>query len=145
VLLLPALLVPLTAATLGFAGYSSASSPAHTSYPVKCISLTGTIGETGTISGCTESITGGSGTFSTADTSPATITWENGETTTVTFNNKRSGTLCQAAHMGTTYKITGTVTADTTGSITVGSTIKGAVCLHSKTTLSLAPKTTLKI
>jgi hypothetical protein len=147
-LLVPALLVPLAAATLAFAGVSSAASPAKASYPVKCKTLTGTVGTTGTISGCNGN-TGGSGSFPTVPSSSATVTWTNGDTTTASFNYASVSSSTQTCPSADSeYKITGTVSADTTGSIPVGSGLKGYVCLTSSGSLSLAPKakgsTTLK-
>ena len=138
-LLVPALLIPLAAATLAFAGVASASSP-KLSYPVKCSTLTGTVGTTGNISGCNGN-TGGSGSFPAVPSSSATLTWANGKTTTASFNYttvSSSSQTCPSAD--TEYKITGTVSADTTGSIPVGSGLKGFVCLNGSS-LSLAPKT----
>jgi alpha-tubulin suppressor-like RCC1 family protein len=119
---------------------SEGCTPTTVPQPVACTSLSATVGGTGTVSGCGGN-TGGSGTFPSSDTSPATVTWENGDTTTVSFSYSESGTACS---MGSTYKVTGSVTADTTGSIAVGSAIKGAVCLNG-TTVSLVPGTKFKI
>jgi hypothetical protein len=138
-LLVPALLVPLAAATLAFAGAASASSP-KLSYPVKCHALTGTVGATGTISGC-NGTTGGSGTFPAVPSSSATVTWANGKTTTASFNYSQVSSSTQTCPSSDSeYKITGTVSADTTGSIPVGSGLKGYVCLNGAS-LSLAPTT----
>jgi hypothetical protein len=136
-LLVPALLVPLAAATLAFAGVSSAASP-KLSYPVKCSHLTGTVGATGKISGCNGN-TGGSGSFPAVPSSSATVTWANGKTTKASFNYATVSSSAQTCPSSDSeYKITGTVSADTTGSIPVGSGLKGFVCL-SGNSLSLAP------
>jgi hypothetical protein len=145
-LLIPALLLPLAAATIAFAGSASASSP-KVSYPVKCHSLTGTVGATGTISGCNGN-TGGSGSFPAVPASSATVTWANGKTTKASFNYATVSSSAQTCPSSDSeYKITGTVSADTTGSIPVGSGLKGFVCLNGSS-LSLAPTskgaTTLK-
>jgi hypothetical protein len=149
-LLVPALLVPITAATLVFAGVASASSStkASTSYPVKCKKLTGTVGTTGTITSCNGN-TGGSGSFPAVPASSATVTWANGDTTTASFNYAEVSSSKQTCpSKDSEYEITGTVSADTTGSIPVGSGLKGYVCLSSSASLSLAPTkkgaTTLK-
>ncbi len=146
-LLVPALLVPLAVATLALAGVASAAKPAG-SYPVKCKTLTGTVGTTGTISGCNGN-TGGSGSFPTVPSSSATVTWSNGDSTTASFNYATVSSSTQTCPKSDTeYKITGTVSADTTGSIPVGSGLKGFVCLTSSGSLTLAPTakgaTTLK-
>ena len=108
---------------------------------MKCSKLTGTVGATGSITGCTGN-TGGSGSFPTVPASSATVTWANGDTTTASFNYATVSSSTQTCPSADSeYKITGTVSADTTGSIPVGSGLKGFVCLTSSGSLSLAPTT----
>jgi hypothetical protein len=71
-----------------------------------------------------------------------TITWTNGETTTISAHTSVAG---RGTCRGNSYelKVRGTVTADTTGSTRVNHVVKANLC-HSNTNgiVSLAPHTT---
>jgi hypothetical protein len=118
-----------------------AATPASaTTAVVVCKQLVGNLGGA-TLSNCSDiANTGGSGTlpFST----PSKITWANGNTTTlnpfgsvmVTSDENETGT-CAATT--TEYRLVGKVSADTTGSIPVGSKVSAEICVdftHNKVT-----------
>ncbi len=138
-LLVPAMVIPISVGTLAFATTASASAPAK-SFPVKCTSASGSLGGTGMISGCSDTAnTGGSGSFPTTGAQPVVFTWATGKTTTATTSDSVvSPDACAAGD--TEYKISGTVTADTTGSIPVGSGVKGKVCVSAVTIVGLVGK-----
>ncbi|MFZ0665513.1 MAG: hypothetical protein WAM97_07135 [Acidimicrobiales bacterium] len=143
-LLIPAVLVPLSVGTLAFASSASALKPATSA--VKCSTLTGTIGATGSLSGCTGTgSTGGGGTFPTTGANPSTISWTNGQTTSTTFNYASgSGTLC--GRHSTEEIASGTVQSSSTPTIPVGQKFKADICVNTKKdTLSLYPGTKFKI
>jgi hypothetical protein len=118
---------------------------------IKCTKLTGTIASGITLSGCNGN-TGGASQLIPATNlvGGGTITWVNGQTTTVTLNatagesdSDLRGT-CSATT--TEYEATGTVTADTTGSAIVGGKAKAEACLNTTTgKLTLEPGTALKL
>lgn len=83
VLTVGALMVPATLGTLALAN------PAGAMVYTSCSSLSGLnlSGQTDYLSGC-NGPTGGSGTFSGALTSPMTISWAGGGTTTIYFKTK---------------------------------------------------------
>jgi len=147
-LLVPAMVIPISVGALAFAGVASAAKPAAKAQgatPVKCKVLTGTIEATGTLTGCTATDTGGSGTFPTVPASSATLSWVDGHSTTSSFNYAAgSGTDCPSG--GSEFVITGTVTASTAANIVVGDKIKGDVCADLSTgALTLYPGTKFKI
>jgi hypothetical protein len=126
-------------ATVPFAGPASAAT-----LSIKCSSLKGNIGTTVTASKCS----GNTGKASKAIkatllASGGKITWVNGKTTTVKLTVKAGGTACPAG--SSEYVATGTVTADTTGSATVGGKVKGSACVDSAGNLTLVPGTKLTI
>ncbi|MFZ0665512.1 MAG: hypothetical protein WAM97_07130 [Acidimicrobiales bacterium] len=144
-LLVPAVLVPVSLGSLAFAANASAAAkPAAAAAAVKCTSLSGTVGGTGTVTGCKGTgSTGGSGSFPASPASSATITWANGQTTTASFNYASgSGTDCPSG--GSEYVITGTVSSSTTKTIPKGQKLKGDVCLNG-VSLSLYPGTKFKV
>jgi hypothetical protein len=118
-----------------FAGPASAVTKS-----IKCSSLTGNISSTVTLAGCT----GNTGKASmampaTALASGGTINWVNGKSTTVTLTVKQKGTACPAG--SSEYQATGKVTADTTGSATVGGAASAKVCVSATGAITLVPKT----
>jgi hypothetical protein len=148
-------------ACLGGVAWTATSAQA-TTLSVKCTSLSGTyMAPSSTLSGCTGN-TGGSGTVTAPSTGVALITWANGKTTTTSGTNcnvstsgencdhgdkilpETAATQCPA---GTVEgELFGKVTADTTGSVTVGAKAKTEVCVNTTTlALSLEPGTKAKI
>ena len=128
-----------SASVATFAGSASAAVPS-----IKCASLTGNIATTVKLSKCK----GNTGKAS--QPIPATqlatggkITWVNGKTTTVTLSVKQQGTACAAG--STEYQATGKVTADTTGSATVGGKVKALACVDAAGNVTLAPGTKASI
>jgi len=146
VLLVPAMMIPVSAATLAFATASSAATPAKAGV-VKCTGLSGTALATGTLTGCNDPAnTGGSGTFPTSPASSATITWASGGSTTgtVSYTGATTNTCASGSSEET---VTGKVTSDTGAgsSVAVGGKIKGDICISGTGALSLAPGTKFKI
>ena len=133
ILLVSALIVPLTAATtVGFAGPAGASPSVQS-----CAKASGT--ETGnlTLSKCS----GGLGKGSAKATSLATggtIKWSKGATT-FTGTPKSGRGACSKG--STEYIFTGTVTADTSGKVAVGSTVSGKACVSPKGAISFVKHT----
>lgn len=73
-----------------------------------------------------------------------TITWANGETTTVSISLKQRGTDCARSQYQ--YWHTITITADTTGSTSIGSTSRSSTCVDRDSgSVKLVPGTKLKI
>jgi len=101
---------------------------AATTTIVACKSLVGNL-KNATLSHCSDvANTGGSGRFPFA--TPSTITWANGKTTTLNPFKPHpvtSGVTC--APTTTEYRLLGKVSADTTGSIPVGSKITAEICV----------------
>jgi hypothetical protein len=107
---------------------------------IKCSSLTGNISSTVKLSKCT----GNTGKASKAIPATqlatgGTIKWVNGKTTTVTLKVAQKGTACPAG--STEYQATGKVTADTTGSATVGGAAKALACVNAAGAVTLVPGT----
>jgi hypothetical protein len=146
-LLVPAIVIPVTAGALAFAGTASAAGPSVKpagDFPVKCTSLSGTVGGTGTVSGCKGNGTATSGTFPTNGSSPVTVDWSNGTTTTTTFSyTGGSGKDCPGS--GTEEVVTGTTTGGTDTSIPSGLKLKGDICVSGTLQLSLYPGTKFKV
>ncbi len=117
------------AAALTFAAPAAAKTSGVT---CKHISGSGTLASLTNCSGASH--TGGSGTLPLSN--PSTIAWANGKTTTV---SPFSQTLASpdesekySCPAGTTeYNLSGTVSADTTGVIPVGSTLSAEICFNS--------------
>jgi hypothetical protein len=136
-----AVIMPIFAITFCAAGPASAASPHN---GTSCTTLSGDLAEA-TLSGCSDvANTGGSGTLPFADKSK--IKWANGKTTTLSpFSaTEVSGTLCPSS--ATEYRLSGTVSKDTTGSIPVGDTASGLVCVNmTRETVVNAPGKKFKI
>jgi len=141
--MVPALAVPIGAASLAFTGPAFASATA-------CTVLTGNISGTpaSSVSGCNDTAnTGGSGTFPPgALSSPATVTWATGGTTTFTFKYKLVSAKkdkCPAGDNEVT--LSGKVTGHTGVGSSVTGKIKASICYNSSSgALSLLPGTTFK-
>jgi len=131
------------ALVVGLSGPASATQPAVT-LKIKCTSLSGNVNTTVTLSGCNGNSGGGSTPImSSALQSGGTITWLNGKTTTIAAPALTPGTNCPAGDTDLVAKAM--VTADTTGSVTVGSKTKVEVCYNSSGTASLPPGKKAKI
>lgn len=130
------------AAVTAAAGSASASSAAALS--VKCTTLTGNSGTTVMLSGCSGNTGGASKALPiTALVSGGTIKWKNLKTTKVGAPAITPGTLCPAGDTDDIAK--SKILADTTHSVTVGSTTNIEVCIDGSGNLSLAPGTKAKI
>jgi hypothetical protein len=136
-----AITMPILAVTFCLAGPAAAASPDS---GTSCTTLSGTLAEA-TLSGCSDAAnTGGSGQLPFADKSK--IKWANGKTTTLSpfTATEVSGSLC--ASDATEYKLSGTVSKDTTGSIPVGYKASGLVCVNmTEDTVVNAPGKKFKI
>jgi len=117
------------ASTLVLASPASAKTPG-----VTCKVLTGDV-SVGTLSSCNHAKQTGSG-GSWPESGASTITWSSGKTTDVsqtftlvTSGDEKEGKTKVCPSGSGEYDIAGTVTADTTGVIPVGSEISAEVCL----------------
>ncbi len=122
----------------------ASSASASTGLKVKCTTLTGNDTSTATLTGCNGN-TGGA-TMPIAITSlitGGTITWANSLTTTIGAPTITTGILCPVGDSDDVAK--GTVTADTTGSVTVGGKYKIEICIDGSGNLSLPPGKKAKI
>jgi hypothetical protein len=107
---------------------------------IKCKKLTGNIASSVVLSGCSGNTGGKSKPIpATSLASGGTIKWVNAKTTTVKLSVKQAGTACPAG--STEYQAKGTVTADTTGSATVGGAAKALACVTASGAISLVPGT----
>jgi hypothetical protein len=118
---------------ISFAGPATASGS-----KIKCTQVAGSEIMGFSLSGCTGNTGGGSAHLAVnlfLTTSPLSITWLNGMTTTVTWTSSPNETepsetlTCPPGQIEFQFK--GTVTADSTGSAPVGGVAKGEVCLNS--------------
>jgi hypothetical protein len=131
------------ALALGFSGPASATQPAV--LKIKCTGLSGNISSTVTLSGCSGNTGGGSQPIvATALATGGTITWLNGKTTTIAAPTLSTGTNCPSG-TPTDEKAKAKVTADTTGSATVGSKAKIEVCISTTGAITLPPGKKAKI
>jgi len=141
--MVPALAVPVGAASLAFATPAFAAATA-------CSVLTGNISGTpaSTVSGCNDTAnTGGSGTFRVgALSSPTTVTWATSGTNTFTFKYKLISAKkdkCSAGNNEVT--ITGKITGHTGAGSSVTGKVKASICYSAASgALSLLPGTTFK-
>ena len=124
------------AATVGAISFAGPTNAAVGT--IKCTTLTGNLTTTVTLSGCNGN-TGGA------------IPWVNGQTTTVTLTpnigvESDADLLGSCSSSATEVEVTGTVTADTTGSAIVGGKVKVEACLNNTTqNIKLEPGTALKL
>lgn len=118
-----ALAIPLSAGTIALtAGAASASSK------TTCSSLSGTVtGGSFTYGGCTSATTGGGGT-STGETSPSTINWSNGGTTTYKFTEKAVKGAPACAAGDSQFAVKGKVTKSTGAASKIKGAVKGTIC-----------------
>jgi len=133
-----ALSIPLAATT---AGLVSLAGPAGASAPVSCTKVTGAASGDLTFKGC-----GGLG----KGTGPAaalagtgTITWKgkHSGTTTITITSVTNPSVSRCATGSTEFDAAGSVTADTSGKVAVGSPVAGDACVSAAGAVSLVKHT----
>lgn len=116
-----------------------------TSSSLSCTTITGNIGSTIVVSGCTGGDTGGmSNAFTAIDLATGgTIPWSSGGSTTIGSPTvtATSATKCPdyvrgGANNPSAEKISGAVTADTGDGLKLPGTFKGAVCIQSDGTIT---------
>jgi len=113
---------------------AQAATPAKTKFVgIKCTSLTGNAAGTATFNGCSGNTGGASKPIAGSSfASGGTVTWDNSDTTTLGTPSLGAGTFtCPAG--ATAYKVSGSVTADTTGSAPVPGTYKFNLCYNGST------------
>lgn len=133
-LLVVALAIPVSAGTVGLVG------PAGASAPVSCSKVSGT--ETGTLTfkGCGTLGKGSAPAASLA--SGGTITWKGKKSGTTTFSVTVSSPGQGGCVAGSTeYDATGTVTADTSGKVGIGSAVSGRACVSGSGKITLVKHT----
>ncbi len=143
----PALAVCLT--FLAVSVTAPGSGAATPSGGTTCASFEGSFPEGPfSLSGCSDvANTGRSGSL---DNRTGVIVWATGKTTTVSYalspveNEAREKDRCPPT-AAAEFKLRGTVTADTTGSIDVGGPVIGTVCARENGVLTNARGATLKI
>ena len=137
------LLSGVVVASGAFATVATATPASALPTGIKCRVLTGNIATTVTLKRCRVGNTGGASKPMTATSlaTGGTIEWINGKTTTVKLTVvEGDSTTCPVGN--TRYDAKGKVTADTTGSTSVGAKVKASVCLDNATgDLSLVPGT----
>jgi hypothetical protein len=137
-LVVAALAIPVSAASIGFAG------PAGASAPVSCTKVTGTITGTLTFKGCGTLGKGSAPAASLA--SGGTITWKGKKSGTTTFTVTVTSPGQGACAKGSTeYDATGSVTGDTSGKVTVGSAVSGKACVDAAGNVTLVKHTTFAL
>jgi hypothetical protein len=128
-----AMLIPISALTLGIAGTAGAASG-----KIECTTLSGNASSTVTVSGCTGGNTGGSSKpiNATALATGGTITWVSGSTTTIAAPaltsisaKKCPGYVKNGASEPSADSFTANVTADTGDGVLLPSTAIGQVCI----------------
>jgi predicted RecA/RadA family phage recombinase len=146
------------AGSMGVGAFAFTTSASAGFPAIKCTTLTGNAANTIVLSGCNGNTGGASmaipaGSFATGGTIP----WVNGQSTTVTLTatageNSTKGIdkvadpkTGKCAAGSSEYESKGKVTADTTGSTTVGKAAKTEVCLDASQNLTLEPGTVAKI
>jgi hypothetical protein len=117
-LLIPAaLMVPASTATLALTSGTADAAIYHAAKDAAtCTKLTGTVNittesATGTFSGCTKAVTGGTGKFSGSESSSSgKVTWKNKGVTTMSFGFTLEGSACGSNQE---IVVTGTVKSST--------------------------------
>jgi hypothetical protein len=136
------------AATLG--GLFSAGTAGAAGSKITCTKLTGAVITSITLKGCSGNTGGASTTLpSTVLATGGTITWVNGKTTTVVITIGHAETdpteTMSCPVTSSEFELTGTVTADTTGSAPVGGLVKSEQCQDIIGHMILEPGTALKL
>ncbi len=136
------LAIPISALTLSLSGPASASQPQV--LKIKCTGLTGNTSSTVMLTGCNGNTGGSSMPLPVATLAGGgAITWTNGQSTTISTPAISAGTHCPVGDTDVVAKAK--VTADTTGSATVGGKAKIEVCIDSAGNVSLPPGKKAKI
>jgi hypothetical protein len=122
------------------------ASPASASFiGIKCQSLLGTLTTSVTFFVCMGNTGGSSKPFSpTLLATGGTITWANGDTTTVSVTVSSGGKAGGCPNSETEFTSKGMSSADTTGSAPVGGKVKIQWCL-SEQTITIAQGTAVKV
>jgi hypothetical protein len=145
-LLIPVMVASASVGTLAFASASGAAVKPATS-SVKCTALSGTVGGTGSLTGCTDTAnTGGSGSFPLVPGSNS-VTWAAGGTNTFSYTFK-TVTPNACPKKNEEIAVAGTVTGSTGSgsSIPNGDKVKGDLCVNKKTdVVELLPGTKFKL
>lgn len=138
-LALAALSIPVAAST---AGLVVAAGPAGASAPVSCAKVTGNVSGHVTLKGCGGGLGKGSSPANALATT-GTIHWKGHHkgTTTVTITSVSTPVVSRCAKGSTEMDATGTVTADTSGKVAVGSPVSGDVCVTAHGAISLVKHT----
>jgi hypothetical protein len=138
------------AATVGAISFAGPTNAAVGT--IKCTTLTGNLTTTVTLSGCNGNTGGASMPIPATNLATGgAIPWVNGQTTTVTLTpnigvESDADLLGSCSSSATEVEVTGTVTADTTGSAIVGGKVKVEACLNNTTqNIKLEPGTALKL
>ena len=134
-----ALTIPVSVTTVGLVGLAA---PAGASAPLSCTKVTGNASGNVTLKGCGGGLGKGSGPASALATT-GTITWKGHKkgTTTVSITSITTPVVSRCAKGSTEEDATGTVTADTSGKVTVGSAVAGDVCVSASGNISLVKHT----
>jgi hypothetical protein len=136
-------LIPVGAASVALASPASAAG-----LSITCKAMIGTTNvTTGNLtthlSKCNGN-TGGSGSWTgSRDATSATFKWKNGKSTSFTLNRGPSTKPCPTGDVAAAES--GKVTADTTGSASVGGKVSEDICLNAAGTIRLAAGTVAKI
>jgi hypothetical protein len=159
VLLVPAaFMIPASGAVLALTSSpAGAAVPAAATDAVTCTGLTGSVNivtesATGTFSGCTKKVTGGSGSFTGSESSAkGSVTWKNKGVTSFSFAFTEAGSACPSGD--TEIVVTGKVTSSTgkAAAIKKGQKISGGTTANTAdfctngSNLVLATGTTFKV
>ena len=134
-----ALSIPLAATT---AGLVSLAGPAGASAPVSCTKVTGAASGDLTFKGCGGGLGKGTGPAA-ALAATGTITWKgkHAGTTTITITSVTNPSVSRCATGSTEFDAAGSVTADTSGKVAVGSPVAGDACVSAADAVSLVKHT----
>src|SRR5580698_6064897 len=137
-----AALVPLAGVTALASGPAGAAKPKG----ITCSTLSGKVSGSGVakinLSGCTGKTGGKGSSKGSATASSGTIKWANGKSTT-SSESYTGGSGCPGSDI--TEVVSGNVTADNTGSTSVGAALSATICYNASTSkLSLLAGTKFK-
>jgi hypothetical protein len=123
---------------------SAATEQSSATPPAVCRHLSGSASTlTASLTDCTATVTGGSGSIAHFEPKGGIITWRNGTTTTYRDRFTNSGTLCPAPTVE--FDIRGSVTGGTNTAIPAGAPVRMVVCSNGTTgALTNATGTTVK-
>jgi hypothetical protein len=122
------------------------ASPASASAPVSCSKISGNIATTATLKGCGGGLGKGTAPASAFASGSGTITWKGkGKGTTDISVTPTVVGQGGCKNGSTEVDVAGSVTADTSGKVTVGDPVSARVCFDSNGKLSLVKHTTLSL